>query len=323
MTGRSWVTGAMLAVLAIGAAVLVVLALQPKSVAPRGAAPLEIGVVAASGDAVWRWAGPADCNPTERVPPIQRSVDRTTWESMASPFVNVHALSFSDARHGVAIGTTARCVRAVAVTDDGGSSWTADEQNPVLLDAWYTGTTVWGVRQTVGSAKVAAYRVDAQLRLRPDAGVEPITPCAAGDGIPDQLAFWDEQQGLLLCQNVVTDTLLIARTVNAASSFEALADDGPASGLDGAAEVVDIDVAGAASAWVQLAPSGTCAEGQLRASDSSGAVFATLPCPSESADVDQVLDVTFTSARDGLLLGVRNGRQVLLVTDDAGTTWHR
>ena len=116
-------------------------------------------------------------------------------------------------------------------------------------------------------------------------------------------------------------SLLIARTTNAATSFEALADDRPTLGLDGAEAIDELDVSGAKSVWALFAPGGACSEGQLRYSDSEGASFTRLTCPAKSFDVDEVLDVAFTSDTDGVMLGLRNRQPVMATTSDGGDTW--
>jgi hypothetical protein len=135
------------------------------------------------------------------------------------------------------------------------------------------------------------------------------------------VAFWSEDVGLLLCQNNVIGSRLLARTTNAAASFEAIADDRPALGLAGNEAIIDLDVAGTESAWVLFAPGADCAEGQLRYSDSGGAQFDSLPCASESVDVDEVLDVAFTSDKDGIMVALRDRTPVMASTSDGGESW--
>jgi hypothetical protein len=148
-----------------------------------------------------------------------------------------------------------------------------------------------------------------------------VRPCAASDGVPDQTAFWTTDRGLLLCQNTVISSLLIARTTNAASSFEALADDRPTLGLESSEAIDELDVAGSKSVWALFSPGGPCSEGQLRYSDSEGANFTRLSCPSKSVDVDEVLDVAFTSDTDGVMLALRDRQPVMATTSDGGDTW--
>jgi hypothetical protein len=59
----------------------------------------------------------------------------------------------------------------------------------------------------------------------------------------------------------------------------------------------------------------------VRYSDSEGASFEALPCPSDSIDVDEVLDVSFTSDTDGVLLGLRNRQPMMATTTDGGNSW--
>ncbi|HEX5017603.1 MAG TPA: hypothetical protein VFX15_08460 [Actinomycetes bacterium] len=314
-------TGAVVGALALAAAALVVLALRPPTVERPPVAPFEIGVVAASGDTVWRWVGPSTCNADADVVQLERSEGGGPWEKSPIPLANVYSLSFSDGVHGVATGTTSKCARGVALTANGGRTWRAYSENPVLLDAWYTEGAIWGVERVVGTPQIAAFKADKKLRLKPIKSITPARPCSASDGVPNQVAFWTDKSGLLLCQNTVIDSRLLARTTNG-STYEALTDDRPTLGLDGAEPVIDIDVAGTESVWAVFAPGGGgCSEGQVRYSDSQGAVFSHPECPSRSVDIDEVLDVAFTSDQDGVMLALRDRQPVMATTDDAGDTW--
>ncbi len=314
-------TGAVVGLLALAAVALVVMALRPETIERPPVAPFEIGSVAAYEDTVWRWVGPTDCNADADVVQLERSVDGGAWTPSAIPLANVYSLSFADNDHGVATGTTSKCARAVAITSNGGRTWKIHDDNPVLLDAWYEGSRIWGVERVIGTPQLSAFSVNLRLFMRPAIGVEPIRPCAASDGVPDEVAFWTNEIGLLLCQNTVVDTRLLARTTNGATSFEALLDNRAAGGLDGSEELVDLDVAGTKSVWVQSAPAGECKEGQLRYSDSQGAQFERLPCPSKSVKIDEVVDAAFTSDDDGVMLALRNREPLMLTTSDGGNTW--
>jgi photosystem II stability/assembly factor-like uncharacterized protein len=314
-------TAAAVGVMALVATALVVMALRPAASPRPPVAPLEMGAVATADGTIWRWVGPEDCNADADVVQLERSQGGGAWTTSAIPLANVYSLSFANAQDGVATGTTSTCSRGVSVTRDGGRTWKTRQDYPVLLDAWYQGTTIWGVERTVGQPTIAAYRVDPQMRLRPVPGVRPIQPCAASDGVPDQIAFWTDTNGLLLCQNTVIGNRLLARTTNGGASFEALADDRPQSGLDGSESITDLDVAGQTNAWVVFEPGAGCPEGQVRASDSQGAVFERLTCPSKSVRMQEVLDVAFTSPQDGVMLALRDQQALMLSTSDGGRTW--
>jgi hypothetical protein len=317
---RGVVTGAVVGVLALATALLVVLALRPAGTDRPPVAP-EIGAVAASGDTVWRWVGPASCTADADVVQLERSQDGGPWETASTPLLNVYGLSFADDRRGVATGTTRSCARGVAVTDDGGRTWSSRADNPVLLDAWYQGRTIWGIERVVGQLRIGAYRVDSRQRVRPITPIEPTQPCDAGDGVPDQIGFWDDQVGLLFCENEVVGSRLVARTTNQGVNFERLADERPTTGLDGGGSVLDMDLAGTETVWLQFAQDVACPEGQLRVSDSQGGVFDRLACPSDSVRIDEMLDAAFTSEQDGVLLGLVDREPVMFVSDDGGTSW--
>lgn len=321
MTQRQWVTGAVVGVLALVTTLLVVLALRPATRPAATTTPLEMGAVAANGDTVWRWVGPTSCNADADVVQLERSQGGGDWTPSAIPLANVYSLSFSTPTKGIATGTTSQCSRGVALTRDGGRTWKSRDDNPALLDAWYVDGTVWGIERVIGQPQLAAYRVDSRLRLRPIGGIEPIQPCDAADGVPQQVAFWSESTGVLLCQNSVIGSRLLARTTNSGTNFERLTDDRPSLGLDGVEPITDLDVVGNETVFALFEGGSDCREGQLRVSDSQGALFESLPCASDSVDVDRVIDVAFTSERDGVLLGVSDRAAVMLVTDDGGATW--
>jgi hypothetical protein len=318
---RSRITGAVVGVLALVTTLLVVVALRPTTTGPLPIAPFEVGAVAASGNTIWRWVGPTDCNADADVLPLERSVDGRAWSGTPIPLANVTSLSFASEQLGVATGTTRTCARGVSVTNDGGRSWQSAEDNPVLLDAWYVGNTIWGIERVIGQAALGAYRVDNQQRVRPIKRVEPIQPCQIADGVPDHIAFWNDSTGLLYCENDVVGSRLIARTTNGGANFERLADDRPSTGLDGGGSVIDMDVIGEETVWLQFSSASACPEGELRLSDSQGAVFDRLECPSKSVSVDEMLDAAFASETDGVMLGLVDREPAMFVTDDGGTTW--
>lgn len=318
---RGFVTGGIVGVLALGTTALVVLALRPVQVEVPPVAPFEIGAVAAYEDTIWRWVGPTNCNADADVVQMERSVRGGEWATSAIPLSNVSAISFTDDERGVATGNTSECARGVAVTNNGGRTWKYRQDYPVLLDAWYQGNTIWGIERVVGQPVLAAYTVNNRLRFKPVQGLKPIQPCDSSDGAPDQIAYWDDTTGLLFCENDVVGSRLVARTTNGGENFERLADDSPLSGLDGGGSVLDMDVTGTETVWLQITAEAGCSEGQLRKSDSQGAVFTRLPCPSKSVEINEMLDVAFTSETDGVMLALLDRAPVMFVTDDGGASW--
>jgi hypothetical protein len=314
-------TGVIVGALALMTTVLVVLALRPAASPVVDVAPIEMGAIATTGDTVWRWAGPVDCNADADVVQVERSTNGDAWRSAAIPLSNIYSLSFSDDTHGIATGTTSQCSRGVAITTDGGRTWKYHKDNPVLLDAWWEGNRVFGVERVIGTPIIGEYRVDTKLLLKPVHGLSQNQPCSGADGVPVDIAFWNDQHGVVFCQNTVIDARLLLLTHNGGAAFERVNDESGDFGFAGKDPVTDIDVAGKDRVWALFAPGGGCAEGQLRVSDSQGSTFDTQPCPSDSAPVDDVLDVAFSSAKDGVLLGVQNRQAVVLVTNNGGDTW--
>ena len=301
---------------------LVVLALRPEAVPQVPPAAIDDGVVAAAGDVVWRWSGPSDCNPDTDAIQLQWRVADEDWTGSRIPLGSVSSLHFVDESRGIATGTTSRlCSRGIAITEDGGENWRYRKDNPVLFDAWWVGRRVWGIAQSSGDLELDIYKVRDRGQLVPVKGAAPTMPCDARDGAPSQVGFFTAELGLLLCQQQITGERLIARTTSAGESFERLVDSRPGSGLDGEGEVLALEVIGEKTAWTLFSAEGECKEGQLRRSDSQGAIWDRLPCPSESVGVDLVLDVAFTTQDDGVLLGVKNGNVAMFATKDGGTTW--
>jgi len=308
--------------LVLATGTLVLLALRPESTPEVPPATIDDGAVAAAGDIVWRWRGPSDCNPDTNATKLQQRVGDGEWTASRIPLVSVTSLHFVDESDGVATGTTpGLCSRGVALTDDGGQTWRSRDDNPVLFDAWWVDHRVWGIEQSIEGPVLNVYTVRGRDRLVPVEDPTILDPCDARDGTPSQVAFFSAKLGLLLCENTVTSERLIARTTSAGEAFERLTDNSPGSGLDGAGRVLALDVIGDETAWVLFSAEGECKEGQLRRSDSQGAVWDRLPCPSESVRIDLALDVAFTSRDEGVLLGVNNGDVAMFATDDGGTTW--
>ena len=164
---RAWVTSAVVGVLALLALVLVVLALRPATSERPPVAPFEMGAAAASGDSQWRWVGPVNCNADADVVQLERRTADGEWITSPIKLSNIYGLSFRDDNRGVATGTTQACSRGVAVTANAGRTWRANPDNPVLLDAWYTGSVVWGVERVIGQPQLAAFRLNSRDRLLP------------------------------------------------------------------------------------------------------------------------------------------------------------
>ncbi len=120
---RGVITGAVVGVLALATMLLVVLSLRPATTGPLPVAPYEIGAVAASGNTVWRWVGPTDCNADADVLQVERSTGGEAWTTADIPLANVYSISFANAEDGVATGTTRACARGAAITRDGGRTW--------------------------------------------------------------------------------------------------------------------------------------------------------------------------------------------------------
>jgi hypothetical protein len=316
---RRRVGGALVVLLAVVTGVVVVLALRaPTPPASSGSSSPPLGgTIAVHGADAWRWVGPKECNPAADAVPLER-LTADGWVGSDVPLANVTRMSFSDRRHGIALGTTSTCALGVALTEDGGVTWAVDAANPALLDAWYVGRTVWGITRQAGPTRLARYSV-AGAALEEAAGTTSV--CDAVDGVPTLTAFVDDRQGLLLCEQTAVTGRLLARTFNGGEAWERLTDARPLTGLDGPGPVLDLDVTGAAGedVWT-LFPSRVCPQGELRRSTNGGGSFERLPCPDQ---VDQVLGVGFSSAENGLLLGVVDDQPVVLATTDGGTSWSR
>ena len=228
------------------------------------------------------------------------------WATSAIPLSNVSAISFADDERGVATGNTSECARGVAVTNNGGRTWKYRQDNPVLLDAWYQGNTIWGIERVVGQPVLAAYTrgqppaVASRSRaLKPDPAVRRRRRRPRPDrvlGRHHRAALLRERRRGVAPAGAHHQR---GRELRAARRRPARL-----SGLDGGGSVLDMDVAGTETVWLQITAEAGCSEGQLRESDSQGAVFTRLPCPSKSVEINEMLDVAFTSETDGVMLAL-------------------
>jgi photosystem II stability/assembly factor-like uncharacterized protein len=136
------------------------------------------------------------------------------------------------------------------------------------------------------------------------------------------IAPYSPEHVLLLCQRTASSHRLLTgtRAGGKHGAWAVVADDTRQHGLDGEGTVDRLAARSGADVWA-LFDSAECPEGQLRVSLDRGATFQRLPCPSTSAPVNTVLDIAFSSTKNGLLLGVRNGQPVVLTTNDGGRTW--
>ncbi len=121
--------------------------------------------------------------------------------------------------------------------------------------------------------------------MQPIKRITPIQPCDVADGVPDHIAFWTESTGLLYCENDVISTRLMTRTTNAGRNFERLADNRPDYGLDGGGSVIDMDVSGDETVWLQFTgerdcDEGRCASATAREPSSIGSPAPLSPSPS-------------------------------------------
>jgi len=323
---RRLVTATVVGTLVFGTAILVMFALRPPPPPVAPSAPLGVGAVDVVGDRTWRWVGPTDCTPDTDIIQMQSRVGNGDWLGSRVPLVNVYGISFSEnGEDGIAFGTSMSCVRSIALTSNAGRTWYVDDRNPVLVDAWWVGSRIWGIDNTSGDTMLGKYSMrikPATLRLVAQPVPAAEGTCDAQDGTPTNVAFFDDEIGLLLCEQRITSDRLIARTVNAAESFERLTDSRPASGLDGSGEILDLDVAGESNAWTLFSADEECPEGQLRASDSQGQFWDRLPCLPRSANVQQILDVAFADPDQWIMLAISDNQPLMLVTKDGGDSWN-
>lgn len=319
---RRLLSGAIVGALVLASVGLVVLALRPSTPPPAGAAPIEIGALAVQDGNAWRWSGPRDCNPDTDIIQLERRIGDGDWVGGKIPLINVYGLTFNDSDDGVAIGTVRGCGRGVVISQDGGRTWHYRDDNPVLLDAAWSDRYLWGIERGVGAPALKAYDLRNHFKLVEVNRLHPTTPCDARDGTATQVAFYSSTVGLLLCEQQITNERLVARTTTSGAAFDRIADGQPDTGLDGAGPITDLEVAGRQTAWVLFSVAGECPEGQLRRSDSQGAVWERLPCVSDTVPIDRILDVAFATQERGTMLATDDsGAVIMLETADAGTTW--
>ena len=312
---------AVVAALVVVTLLLVALALRKPPPPPTPAAPAGSGSLAVVGDRMWRWVGPDACTPAADKVPLER-FSEGRWQPVDVPLVEVTSISFANAIEGIAVGTTSNCALGVVVTRDGGKSWSLRSSSPPLLDGVLVDHTLWGVLRGTKSGETLVERyIQTGTKIRPGPAIDA-SPCDATDGVPTEVAAYTPDYALQLCQQDVSDGRLLARTINGGLSWDRLTDNRPMTGLDGDGTFTRLEVAGDASVWV-LFEGGECPEGQLRSSTNVGGNFQRLPCPADSAPLAKVFDIAFSSATEGMLLGLDTADQpVLLTTRDAGATWN-
>jgi hypothetical protein len=311
-----------LAVLLLAAAAVVIAALRPAPTPPPVAQIPTSGASATIGDQVWVWVGTGQCPALsgDTTSTIEH-YDGSAWTSAAVPLAQVDAITFSDARHGLATGLAPDCHHEVIATTDAGVTWQPISA-PALADVSAPGLTVWGIEATNGPRAVQ------RLRWRSDAlvsapGGRPTNPCNTRAGPPTQVAGVDDRTAMLVCQNVGIDERQVDRTASSGEAWQTVVDQRPETGFDGSGVTVTQLVAyGPRDAWALFAdPQGECPEGQVRQSTDGGLSWDRLPCPSESVDVSEVFDVSYSSPTNAVMVGLRHDVPTVFVTSDGGQVW--
>jgi hypothetical protein len=365
---RGW-SLAVLVGLIVVALVVTLLALRPAS--PPAAPPLlaSTAAVATEGDQVWVWYGVTACRSGSTSTPAAAAsaavsiahYDGHQWQTAQTPLASVTSLTFSSTRRGVATGPLTDCSPGTITTTDGGATWDAaasdtgastsapgtstpstSTPSTSTLDVSLAGPTLWTVAGS-GRARVGRSLLSASGQLSDQQMTQPTDPCRDAGSPPSLVAAVSATTALLLCQNVGADERHVLRTTSSGLAWEVLVDQRPQTGFDGSGvSVIGLSAAGPQLAWALFAdPQGECPEGQLRRSDDGGLTWTRLPCPNQSAPVDNVLAMDFGSitqgstaqgsttrgsttrgsTAQGVLVGMSGARPTVLVSTDGGQEW--
>jgi hypothetical protein len=349
---RSWSLAVLVGLIGV-AVVVTLLALRRSS--PPAAPPLlaSTAAVATKGDQVWLWYGVTACrsgsiststgaSSAAGAPAATAAAsasasasasiahyDGHAWQVTQTPLASVSSLTFSSTRRGVATGPLTDCTPGTITTTDGGATWTAAPSDPAgsaasasTLDASLAGPTLWSVASS-GHARVGRALLTATGQLRSEQMTQPTDPCRDEGSPPSLVAAVSASTALLLCQNVGVDERHVLRTTSAGLAWEVLVDQRPQTGFDGSGvSVIALSAAGPRLAWALFAdPQGECPEGQVRRSDDGGLTWTRLPCPNQSASVDNVLAMDFGSVARGVLVGMDGAHPTVLLSTDGGQQW--
>jgi hypothetical protein len=301
----------------------VALALRPKPAPGAPPAPPDLGAIAAVGDHVWRWSGRGDCSAGQAGVPLLVSVAGGPWTASPVPLVTVSRLTFTSDSVGLAVGLGPDCGSAVAVTADGGVSWTLTA-TPLLDAALVTRRQLWGIAVDASGARVVSrYRLRGAT-LTPTRQASAVA-CATADGNPSFVVAATSLQAWQLCQQSLGTSRLLAMTIDGGATWQPTSDTSSGTtGLSGRGGVVALasSVDGTTDTlWAVSTGATRCARGSLLRSDDDGQTFTPLSCPVQQLGLDKVFDVAFTSATDGYLLGSSGSRTVIGETFDGGATW--
>lgn len=315
--GVRLLAAAVVLVLGAGVAWAAWRALQPASAPAAPATSPRSGVVASTAaDAVWRAVnGPPCGQPGTPDVPIERLQADGSWLGAPSGLLRVDALAFAGSS-GVAVGLDSSCSSAYAVSSDGGASWQAGSPARPLVSAAFGGEVLWAL--ATGSDGRAGLLLLSASAAGSDTSIE--VPCSQGDGAPSLVEAVDATYGWGLCQGPRGEGRLLLRTTTAGKYWDRLTDARPLTGFDLLGRIRSLDFVSRDQGWA-LGDDPACPEGQVRTTTDSGLTWHTLPCPALAASLDTVLSVAFSSATDGVLLGLSEGEAVVLTTSDAGRSW--
>ncbi|HVE62591.1 MAG TPA: hypothetical protein VNB94_02140 [Mycobacteriales bacterium] len=271
--------------------------------------------VAVHEDAAWRWLGPAAC---ERVREARTTVERLVagvWVSAVMPLAQVRQLTVSDGVRGLAVGTDESCRTQFAVTDDGGRTWRRVSAGGAVLSASRRGSHVWSVMRR------AAGRHELTVRPAPGAVPEIVrVPCRDDDGVASLVEAVDQQSAWVVCQLPRTFVRLLLGTRDGGRTWSRKADGRIGGGFDGLGTVLATWMGSGPRGWAVLTTE-HCAEGDLRMSPDNGRTWTPLVCLGEELGLRRLLSMQMTSTGRGVLVGLKAGNAVTLLTRDGGRTW--
>lgn len=282
---------------------------------PTSSAAPAAAAVAVHGANAWRWTGSSECaREDDAATSVEHLVDGR-WQEAPVPLTRVRQLSFTDGARGLALGADEACRPRLASTEDGGRTWRSVVTRGAVQAASRSGDVMWAVvrRDAERSVVIRRASVDAE-----DIVVD--VPCRPGDGEPALVEAVDATSAWVVCQDARSFRRLLLRTADAGANWERRASGAGSSGVVGLGQVVDFSVGVGPRGWL-LMSTATCAEGDLRHTTNTGLTWQPVACLSTSAPLHRVLALDLTPAGSGIVVGVRSGATVTLVTSDGGRSW--
>ena len=251
--------------------------------------------------------------------------------SAAGSGAGLSSVSFADATHGWAVGTSYDAsyssTPVILATTDGGATWSAEDASSAggaslssvcfidANDGWAVGSDEYG-------AVILATTDGGVTWSAQDAGL------AGGDAILSSVAFIDAEHGWAVgasfTSEPIGDSPLILATSDGGATWDAQ-DPGPVHTLQGMAELSAVTFVTAQRGWAVGDTGSAAVEAPIILSTSDGGLTWKTERAGATRVYGGLYSVSFTDATHGWAVGGVPGEQVgpsvILATHDGGVTW--